>query len=345
VRDRVLTSVSFDATEAALSGRGVRVFAVQAFRVPWSSASFLAYVGGLTILGAAASLLNAQADEQGSVGLAGWALIVFVSVTLVALGARGRGHRITAGLLAVSSVASFVVLLGALLDWFGWLASLTESPFHGFRVSVLFLEVAAVVAALVAMRVFEFPLLVLVVAAGTWLFVTDLLSSGGDWSAVVTLLVGLALLAAAVAVDFGDARPYGFWLHVVAGLTIGGGLLWFFHDGDWDWILVAIAGLLYIAVGDRLVRSSWVVLGAWGILQTAAHFAAKWSSDIYTFSLSAFYFFPFVLADAFDDSGESRASHPWAAALVFALAGALFVLIALAIARRRREAVPGAGVL
>ena len=70
--DRVLTSVSFDATEAALSGRAVRVFAVQAFRVPWSSASFLAYVGGLTILGAVASLLNAQADEHWSAGLAGW---------------------------------------------------------------------------------------------------------------------------------------------------------------------------------------------------------------------------------------------------------------------------------
>jgi len=264
---------------------------VQAFRVPWSSASFLTYLGGLTILGAVGSLLNAQADEYGSAGLAGWALLVFLAVTVLALAARGRGHRVTAGLLAVSSVASFVVLLGALLDWFGWLASLRESPFHGFRVSVLFLELAAV-AALVAMRVFEFPLLMLVVVAGSWLFVTDLISNGGDWSAVVTVLVGLALLAAAVAMDFGETRPYGFWLHVAAGLAIGGGLLWFFHDGDWDWILVAIAGLLYVAVGDRLVRSSWVVLGAWGILQTAAHFAAKWSADILAFSLGAFYLFP-----------------------------------------------------
>jgi hypothetical protein len=318
---------------------------VRAVRVPWSSASFLVYLGGLTILGAVGSLLNAQADQHGSAGLAGWALLVFLAVTVLALGVRGRGHRVTAGLLALSSVASFVVLLGALLDWFGWLASLSESPFQGFRVSVLVLDLAVVVAALVALRVFGFPLLVFVVAAGSWLFVTDLFSSGGDWSVVVTLLVGLALLPAAVSVDFGDARPYGFWLHVAAGLTVGGGLLWFFHDGDWDSILVAIAGLLYIAVGDRLVRSSWVVLGAWGILQTAAHFAAKWSSDVYAFSLSAFYLFPFVLADAFDESGDARANHPWAVALVFAVTGALFVLIALAIVSRRREAVSGADVL
>jgi hypothetical protein len=318
---------------------------VKAVRVPWSSASFLVYLGGLTILGAVGSLLQAEARQHGSAGLVGWALLVFLVVTALALAARGSGHRVTAGLLALSAVASFVVLLGALLDWFGWLASLGDSAFDGFRVSLLFLALAVVVAAAVALRVFNFPLLVFVVAAGTWFFLTDLLSNGNDWSAVLTLLIGLGLLAAAVAVDFADARPYGLWLHVVAGVTIGGGLLWFFHDGDWDWILVAIAGLVYLAVGDRLLRSSWVVLGAWGILQTAGHFAAKWSSDVLAITFAAFYLFPFLLAEAFDETGEGRADHPWAAALVFALTGALFVLIGFVIARRRRQAVAGAELL
>lgn len=318
---------------------------VKAVRIPWSSASFLVYVGGLTILGAIGSLLNAQADQHGSGGLVGWALLVLLAVSACALYARGRGHRVTAGLLALSSVASFVVLLGALLDWFGWLAPVDGSAFGGFRVSLLFLELVLVFSAAVAMLLFEFPLLMFVVAAGTWFFLTDLLSGGGDWSAVVTLLVGLGLLVAAVAVDFGDARPYGLWLHVVAGLTIGGGLLWFFHEGDWEWVLVAIAGLLYVAAGDRLVRSSWVVLGAWGILQAAAHFAAKWSEDVYALAITSFYLFPFLLAGAFDESGQSRSNHAWAAGVVFAVTGALFVLIALVIARRRREAVPGAELL
>ena len=318
---------------------------VKVARVPWSSASFLAYLGGLTILGAVGSLLSAQADQHGSGGLAGWALLVFLVLAACAFYARGRGHRVTAGLLGLSLVASFVVLLGALLDWFGWLAPVEESAFGGFRVSLLFLELALVVSAAVAVWLFEFPLLVFVVAAGAWFFLTDLLSNGGDWSAVVTLLVGLGLLAAAVGVDFGDRRPYGFWLHVVAGLTIGGALLWFFHERDWEWILVAIAGLLYVALGDRLVRSSWVVLGAWGILQAAAHFAAKWSEDVYALAYASFYLFPFLLAGAFDESRDSRSGHPWAPAVVFAITGALFLLIGLVIARRRRSAVAGAEVL
>src|SRR4030095_9799170 len=49
-----------------------------------------------------------------------------------------------------------------------------------------------------------------------------------------------------------ESRPYGFWLHAVAGLTIGGGLLWFFHDGTFEWILVAVVVVAYMAIGDGL---------------------------------------------------------------------------------------------
>jgi hypothetical protein len=66
---------------------------------------------------------------------------------------------------------------------------------------------------------------------------------------------------------------------------------------------------------------------------------------VYALALTSFYLFPFLLAGAFDESGESRSNHPWAAAVVFAVTGALFMLIALVIARRRREAVPGAELL
>ena len=115
-----------------------------------------------------------------------------------------------------------------------------DHPFTGFRFWLLVLELATVVAAALALRRFRFPPFVFVVAAASWFFVADLISGGGDWSAIVTIGVGLALLAAAVSVDRGS-RTYGFWLHVASGLAIGGGLLWFFHDGNFDWILIAVA--------------------------------------------------------------------------------------------------------
>ena len=312
---------------------------MNAVRVPWSSAAFLVYLGGLVILGAILALLEVQSTEHGDFGLVFWSALVFAVVAGLALGFRRSGHPVTAGLFALSSVAAFIVFAGAVLEWFGWLPD-TEHPFRGFRFWLLVLELLTVVAAAVALRMFRFPLLVLVVAAATWFFVTDLLSGGGDWSAIVTIAYGLVLLLVALAVDGGGSRVRGFWLHVVAGLTIGGGLLWFFHDGDFDWILIAVAGLLYVALGDRLLRSSWVVLGAWGILETTSHFAAKWSSVDFFFPL--FYLFPFALtADGFGEEHE----HEWAGPLAFAVTGLVFIGIALFLARRRRDEIPAADIL
>lgn len=318
---------------------------MSAVRVPWSSASFLVYLGGLTILSALGALLGVQAGEYGSAAFTGWSLLIFVLVSALALLLRKRGNRITAGLLGLSAVAAYIVVLGALLDWFGWLAT-PDAPFEGFHVSLLFLELSVVVAAGIALFVFRFPLLMLFVAAGFWFFVTDLISGGGDWSALVTILVGFVLLSWALALDRGTTRPYAFWLHVVAGLTIGGGLLWFFHQGDGDWIVIAIVGLLYIALGDRLLRSSWVVLGAWALLQATAHFAVQWANSVSSAIFVVFYLFPFVLADAFDDPALSgQPSHTWAAPLTFLVVGALLIGLGLVVARRRPEASPGAELL
>jgi hypothetical protein len=309
--------------------------------VPWSSASFLAYLGGLTILSATGAFLTVQASAHGTDGLVLWAAIVFVVVTAIAFAFKRRGRYVTAGLFALSSVAAFVTFVGALLDWFGWLSG-TDAPFDGFDFWRLVLELLALVAAAVALRIFRFPLLVLVVASAAWLFTTDLISNGGDWTTIVTIAFGLALLAIAAGADSGGSRVYPFWLHVVAGLTIGGGLLWFFHDGDFDWILIAIAGLAYVALGERLRRSSWVVFGAWAVLQTASHFASKWS-DLTGAFFPVLYLFPFAFSDF--GFGEDEKHHQWAAPLVFAATGLLLIGIGLWIARRRRATIPAAELL
>jgi len=243
-------------------------------------------------------------------------------------------------LLAVSSVAAFVIFVGAIFDWFGWLPDTNDDAvfFNGFHFWLLVLELIAVAAAAVALKRFRFPLFVLVLAGAIWLFVFDLLSNGGGWAAIVTIAVGLAFLLAGMAMD-GPSRPFGFWLHVASGLAIGGGLLWFFHDGDFDWIVIAIVGLGYIAFGDRLSRSSWVVLGGWGILQTAAHFADKWSDIAAAGGFLIFPLFPFVLLSGLDGEFAAHHAHEWAGPVVFAITGLLFIALALFYARRSRPPI------
>jgi hypothetical protein len=239
-------------------------------------------------------------------------------------------------------VVSVVVFAGALLNWFGWFDG-TDFPFGGFDLARLFLELLALVASAFALAVFRFPLLVLFLAASTYFFVADLISNGGDWTAIVSILVGFVFLAAAVGIDLGESSYYGLWLHVAAGLAIGGGLLWFLHDGDVDFILVAVLALAYMAIGDGFARSSWIVLGAWGLLQAAEHFATKWS----TVGDFLFYFLPFPLFPFQEASFEEKATsaHEWVGPLVFVAAGLLFMAVALFLARRRRDNVPGAGLL
>jgi hypothetical protein len=312
-----------------------------AVRVPWSGAAFLAYLGGITVLLATGALLGVLASEHGSGGFALLALLILAVSVLLSFGGLIARHRLAAGLFALTTVLSFVVFVGSLMSWIGWLDDV-NLDFQGFDLARLFLALVLVVASAFALAVFRFPLLVLVLTAATYFFVTDLISNGGDWSAIVSILVGLVLFAAAVGVDLGESSRYGLWLHVVAGVIVGGGLLWFFHDGDVDFILVAIVALAYMAIGDGLMRSSWTVLGAWGILQTAEHFAAKWSTigDVFFFFLP-FPFFPFQ-DGSFD---EQPAAHEWAGALVFIAAGLVFVAIALMLAQRRRDTVPAAELI
>ena len=313
-----------------------------AVRVPWSGASFLAYLGGFTILFATGALLGVLAGDHGAAGFVLLALLVLAVSLVLAFSALLTGHRVTAGLFALTAVVSVVVFAGSLLHWFGWLDN-PAVTFGGFDLARFFLEMLMVVASTFALAIFRFPLLVLFLAASTYFFVADLISNGGDWTAIVSILIGLVFLTAAVGVDLGESSYYGLWLHVAAGLVIGGGLLWFFHDGDVDFILVAVLALAYVVIGDGLARSSWIVLGAWGLLQTAEHFAAKWSSvGDFLFYFLPFPFFPFQ-EPSFEE--EVSSAHEWAGPLVFVAAGLVFIALALTLARRRRETIPAAGVL
>ena len=118
-----------------------------AVRVPWSSASFLAYLGGLTILASTLALISVQSDEHGAAGLVLWTALIFIVLAGAAEGARNRGHFVTGGLLAVSSVAAFVIFVGAIFDWFGWLPDTNDDAvfFNGFHFWLLVLELIAVV--------------------------------------------------------------------------------------------------------------------------------------------------------------------------------------------------------
>ncbi len=281
--------------------------------------SYLLYTGAFVLLGAAAVLLGYLSGRHAAGTYALFSLLVLLGFAISALALqRVGGHPIMSGLLAFSAVTLFGAFVLALWSWFGWL-SVGAVGFRGFDVARLAFFGLTLVAALAALRRFRFPLLMLIVVLLTWLFVVDLVSGGGDWSAVVTFAVGLCFLAVAVAVDGGPNRPYGFWLHLGAGLTIGGSLLWFLHHGHFEWVLIAVAGLVYVKLADLLERSSWAVFGSLGILAAATHFAASFSHTQIS---------PAIASQTTSDS------RGWVPAVVFGVAGTLLLLLGGLLARR-----------
>ncbi len=241
-------------------------------RAGWTSASFLLYAGTFLALGGSLAWEEVISADHGRGTLAGLSVLFFAVAEALAVRFLARGRRVLAGLFAFVAVGLFGVMVGAFFSWFGWLSS-KSSPFGGFHWGDLGLELLILLAALAAIRAFKFPLIVAISAGAAWFFVTDLVSSGGNWSATVTLLVGIALFGRALSLDAGDRRPYGFWVHVTAGLTIGGALLYWWHSGDGEWALIIVAGLVYILVGAGIRRSSYAVLGVVGLVLATGHYS------------------------------------------------------------------------
>jgi hypothetical protein len=246
----------------------------------WSSATFLLYTGAFTVLGAATAAYAYLSNRYGSLAFAGWTLLMLVVLGSLAAGLRRRGGWIAGALFAYLSVAAFGSFVGAVFEWWGWGGGSSRGgPFAGWHWVEWVLIVLVLAAAVFALRRTRFPLFVLPIATLVWLLVTDVISGGGSWSAVVSLVFGLVYLLVALAVD----RVYAFWLHVAAGLLVGGALLYWWHSSTTDWWLLAIAGFVFIRLGSVLRRSNWSVLGALGLFAAAVHFSIDWTTGSFTF--------------------------------------------------------------
>jgi hypothetical protein len=241
----------------------------------WSSASYLLYLGAFTILSASGAAYAYLASQYGDAAFVGWTLLMLAVLLAVAGWLRRGGPWVAAGLFAYLSVSAFGTFVGALFTWWGWGGeSGSAGPFRGWHWVAWLLIVIVLAASVAALRAYRFPLLVLTIALFAWFLVTDVVSGGGSWSAVVTLFIGIAYFFVALAVD----RVYGFWMHVVSGLLVGGALIYWWHSSTADWWLVVLSSVLFIAIGVSAARSSWTVIGSLGLLAAAVHFSIDWAS-------------------------------------------------------------------
>lgn len=287
-------------------------------RAPWATGSFVGYLGALMALVASLAWLSVIDSHHSRGSLAGWSVLFWLVAEVIAFMLLGRGRRVAAGLFGFVGLGLFAFMVGAFFSWFGWLSH--DNPLHGFHVGNLVIVLFVLAAAAIDLGIFKFPLFVLALAGLGWYFVTDLVSNGGNWSAWVTLFVGLFLFVMGLGNDGGDTRPYGFWTHVVAGLTIGGALLFWWHSSDIQWALIIVVALVFMSVGAAIRRSSYAVLGALGLVLATAHY-----------SLGS----PFTLQPADVEEGGHAS---WAGPVAFLCLGLFLAFMGMVLWRRGENA-------
>jgi hypothetical protein len=275
------------------------------------------------------ALLSWLAAEHSDGGFFGWSLLIWAVIGVVAVGFELSGERVAAGLFAFVSLIAFSVAAGGFEDVIGILDDTGDGPFEGFRIGLLLLELIIITAGFILLARFRFPLLVLPVAAVSWFFLVDLVSGGGTWSAIVSIIVGLVFMLVGAGAD----RAYGFWIHVVAGLAIGGAFLYVWNSATWEWILIGLIALVYFLFAGALDRSSYAVFGAIGLFLAWSYFVEKWTDA----ELSNPLFGGLEGSGFTSDTGEPSV---WGASLLYGLFGLTLVAIGLWL-ERRKPAEPG----
>lgn len=290
-----------------------RLLPADPLRPSWSSASALVYIGAFVVLFATGALLGILGDLHGEAALLGYAAIAAGAAVGLALLLEDRERPVAAGVAVTLAVVFFAVVVAAFLSLIG----LLDPDGDDYEPAVHLVELAVIGGALVALRRFRAPLLVLPIALTVWITIADLAEqafSWGDAGETTSLAVGALLAVAGVLVDRSGRRPYGFWLHFVGGVAFGGAVL-SLVSGDAGWALVGLLSLVYVAVAYGLERSSYAVLGAIGILATTTYFAVDATSLVSDF---------FAFGETPDEEIE-----PWQVALWFVAAGLLIGLLGL----------------
>jgi len=290
--------------EADAGDRLWKALAARASRRPGFDVTHVAYYAGALVVILAMTWFMTQAWQRyGGLGLLLLALAYAGAFAFAAASmARRPGLQVPAGLLVTVAVCMAPLAAFGLLNMLGlWPdAELVKDyvEFH-FRIdrNYVVMEIAVIVAAIVALRFVRFPFLVMPIAVALWYMAMDLppliFGKGAyEWldAKWVSLWFGLGVLLAAYLVDRRTRDDYAFWLYLFGGLSFFGGLSLLL---SWDsekmlgmhLYLVVCVGMMLVSV--LLQRRALMVFGALGVVNYLAFLA--W--EVFRDSL----IFPFLL--------------------------------------------------
>ncbi len=213
---------------------------------------------------------------------------------------RRKGLVVPGGLLVAVAVAMVPLAVYGIQDMLGaWPSNSAAGVVRDFyiwvRASWLPIELATIVAALLALYFYPFPFIVAIVAFVLWFMSMDLapwlFGKELTWNerASVSLWFGLAVLAVAWLTDLTRrGAAFAFWLHLFGLMAFWGGLSLLDGGGALARFAYCVINLALLFLAVFLGRRAYAVFGAVGV----AVYLGDLSSRVFKDSA----LFPFVLS-------------------------------------------------
>jgi hypothetical protein len=281
-----------DAHRAADEGRG-----------KFDVVHLLWYGGALTVMSAMGLFSTVAFAQMGGVALTATAVVYAV----LFLGAGHYLWRVSkletpGGLLIAVAVSMAPLAVFGVEDALGWWSKFGKpgTP-HDFYVwikgSWIFMEIAALAAAALALRFYRFPFIVLIAGIALWFMSMDLVpwltgtpAYDFEVSRKVSVWFGLAMLAAAVAVNLRQrSGDFAFWLYLFGMITFWGGITASSNGTAFDKALYWAMNVSLLMLSTVIGRRVFAVFGTIGVAIYLGDLAGKVFKDslMFPFALSA----------------------------------------------------------
>jgi hypothetical protein len=265
-------------------------------------AHLLWYAGALIVIGAMGLFSTLAFAQMGGSALTACAVIYAAAFTLAGhhLWHR-RNLRVPGGLLITIAVSMAPLAIFGVQSELGWWGQFgNPGAYHGFydwiKGSWLFMEIATVLAGVIALRFFRFPFIVAIIGFALWFMSMDL----APWVAgtnhfdyeigrKVSVWFGLVVLVAAWIVDYRSRNSdFGFWLHLFGLMAFWGGISATSGATELGKAVYCLLNVGLLLVSVVVMRRAYAVFGAFGITLYLGHLADVVFKDslLFPFALS-----------------------------------------------------------
>lgn len=265
------------------------------------------YAGALIVIGAMGLFTNEAFNRMG-----GWALAACGATYLVAFLIAGEllwrniTLRIPAGLLVAIGVSMVPLIIYGVQDGLGVWDKAMGDPgnynrfFSYVNGSWIYMEIGAIVAAMIAVWRYPFPFILMLAAVALWFMSMDLAlwftyepGNYYDFDArrLVSLYFGLGMIAVAWAIDILRKRgpDFGFWLHIFGVITFWCGMTFSDSSTELMKFVYCLINVGMIGLSLFLNRRIYAVFGAIGVATYLGYLASEVFKDVilFSFALSA----------------------------------------------------------